>query len=469
MHVTVYEVNMNQAVISEEILGRFDVAGPRYTSYPTADKFGEQFERDDYVRALSQCRGGSIGSPLSIYAHIPFCASLCYYCACNKIVTKHHERARQYLDYLKLELDLVAEVLGAGRMVSQLHLGGGTPTFLRDDELAEFMAHVQRYFVLLPNGEYSVEVDPRTVSAKRLKALREMGINRLSFGVQDFDPEVQLAVHRVQSEDKVFALVECARDLGFESINIDLIYGLPKQTPETFRRTLTRVQALRPDRIAVYGYAHLPQRFKPQRRIALQDMPAAADKLQMLTIALSMLGDVGYEYIGMDHFALPQDALAVAKRQGRLHRNFQGYSTQPDSDLVALGVSAIGRIGGSYSQNHKTLDAYYAALDQRHLPVERGLSLSRDDMIRRAAISAIMCAGELLFDAFGQAWLIDARVYFAPEFKRLEQLKLDGLVTLDHDGLRVTAVGWYLVRIVAMVFDRYLDSGSGRERFSRVV
>ncbi len=460
---------MSQSVISEELLRRFDVAGPRYTSYPTADRFGSQFQSNDYINALRSCRGGSMSAPLSLYAHIPFCASLCYYCACHKIVTKHHERARQYLDYLKLELDLVADILGPGRVVSQLHLGGGTPTFLHDDELVEWMDHVRSHFTLMPHGEFAVEVDPRTVSPKRLRALRDMGINRLSFGVQDFDPDVQAAVHRVQSEEKVFALVEHARELGFESINIDLIYGLPRQTPQTFVKTLERVQALRPDRIAVYGYAHLPQRFKPQRRISIGDMPLAADKLQMLAIALQMLGDVGYEYIGMDHFALPDDALAIAKRQGRLHRNFQGYTTQPDSDLIAVGVSAIGRIGPTYNQNVKALDHYYALLDQHQLPVERGLSLTRDDMIRRAAIAAIMCAGQLLFVPFGQAWLIDVKKYFAIEIAQLSGLQQDGLVEMDDQSITVTATGWYLVRIIAMVFDRHLREQAEPLKYSKVV
>ena len=460
---------MSSAVISEEMLRRFDVAGPRYTSYPTADRFGTAFGANDYANALRSCRGGTVNAPLSLYTHIPFCASLCYYCACNKIVTKHHERARRYLDYLKLELDRVVEHLGSGRVVSQLHLGGGTPTFLRDDELAEWMEHVRGHFQLKPNGEYAVEVDPRTVTPKRLKALRDMGINRLSFGVQDFDHDVQVAVHRVQSEEKVFSLVAHARELGFESINIDLIYGLPKQTPQTFARTLERVQALRPDRIAVYGYAHLPARFKPQRRIDIADMPAGQDKLHMLSLALQMLVDVGYDYIGMDHFALPDDALAVAKRQGRLHRNFQGYTTYPDSDLIAVGVSAIGRIGATYNQNVKTLDAYYEALDNGDLPIERGMTLSRDDLIRRAAIAAIMCAGELLFEPFSQAWLIDVGSYFAPEMERLKALAEDGLVEIDDKGITVTATGWYLVRIVAMVFDRYIQQQREPLRYSRVV
>lgn len=460
---------MPHTVISEDMLRRYDVAGPRYTSYPTADRFAPDFGELQYINALRSCRGGTPSAPLSLYAHIPFCQSLCYYCACNKIVTKHHAKARRYLDVMKQELDRVVQHLGSGRWVSQLHLGGGTPTFLNDDELAEWMDHVRSHFQLAPQGEYAVEVDPRTVNAKRLKALREMGINRLSFGIQDFDPDVQAAVHRVQSEEKVFALVDEARSLGFGSINIDLIYGLPKQTPASFAHTLSRVKALRPDRIAVYGYAHLPTRFKAQRRIALEDMPPPADKLHMLSMALDILGQAGYDYIGMDHFALPDDALARAKRHGVLHRNFQGYTTYPDSDLIAVGVSAIGRVGATYNQSVKTLDAYYEAMETGHLPVERGLSLTRDDLIRRAAIAAIMCAGELLFQPFSEAWLIDVRTYFGPEFERLSALERDGLVRIDEHGVFVTAMGWYLVRIIAMSFDRYLQQQAEPLRYSRVM
>lgn len=460
---------MFHAAIPEDMLRQYDVAGPRYTSYPTADRFVPDFGELQYINALRSCRGGTPSAPLSLYAHIPFCQSLCYYCACNKIVTKHHARARRYLDYLKLELDRVVEHLGSGRSVSQLHLGGGTPTFLNDEELAEWMAHVRSHFQLLPQGEYAIEIDPRTVTAARLQALQAMGMNRLSFGVQDFDADVQAAVHRVQSEAKVFELVAQAREMGYGSINIDLIYGLPKQTPTTFAQTLERVKALRPDRIAVYGYAHLPTRFKAQRRIALEDMPPAADKLHMLSLALDVLGEAGYDYIGMDHFALPDDALAQAKRQGRLHRNFQGYTTYPDSDLIAVGVSAIGRVGATYNQNVKTIDAYYASLDTGHLPVERGLSLRRDDLIRRAAISAIMCAGELLFAPFSEAWLIDVKQYFEPELAQLQDLQRDGLVRITEQGVFVTPMGWYLVRILAMVFDRYLQEQREPLRYSRVL
>ena len=457
-------------VVSPELLRRFDVPGPRYTSYPTADRFVEAFRDRDYVLALTQRRlCGATALPLSIYVHIPFCESLCYYCACNKIITKHHERAELYLDYLGKEIDLHVAQLGAGQQVSQLHLGGGTPTFLSDEGLRRLMVMLQRNFALAAGGEYSIEVDPRTVDAGRLALLAELGFNRLSFGVQDFDPKVQKAVHRIQPAEQVFALVETARTLGFESVNVDLIYGLPRQTPESFDQTLALVEQLRPDRIALYAYAHLPDRFKPQRRIHAEELPGAEAKLSMLSRSLDALMAAGYVYVGMDHFALPTDALAVAKRQGRLHRNFQGYSTQPDCDLIGLGVSGIGRIGATYSQNAKTLEEYYDFLDRGRLPVVRGLALSRDDLVRRAVIMALMCQGELLFEPMEQAWLIDFRQYFAQELEQLEGLAAHGLVALGSEGIRVTSMGWFFVRGIAMVFDRYLQADRNRARFSRII
>jgi len=457
--------------VSPELLRRYDVAGPRYTSYPTADRFVEAFTANDYVQALQQRRSGAAALvlPLSLYVHIPFCESLCYYCACNKIITKHHDRAAEYLRYLSREVDLHTAQLGVGQTVSQLHLGGGTPTFLSDAELRELMAMLRRSFTLTPGGEYSIEVDPRTIDASRLDTLAELGFNRLSFGVQDFDPAVQKAVHRVQPAEQVFALVEAARARGFESVNVDLIYGLPQQTPESFTRTLKQVTELRPDRIALYAYAHLPERFKPQRRIATTELPGAAAKLSMLSNSLATFMGAGYVYVGMDHFALPNDALAIAKRQGRLHRNFQGYSTQPDCDLIALGVSSIGRIGATYSQNAKTLEEYYDAIDHGRFAVVRGLALSRDDLVRRAVIMALMCQGEVLFESIELAYLIDFRSYFAAEMETLQNLVEQGLVTVDDSGVQVTANGWFFVRAVAMVFDRYLQADRNRARFSKII
>ena len=458
-------------VISPALLQRFDVSGPRYTSYPTADRFVEAFGYDEYSAALAHRRSGAaaMALPLSVYVHIPFCESLCYYCACNKIITKHHERAEPYLRYLSREIDLHTAQLGIGQPISQVHLGGGTPTFYNDRQLAELMDMLRRNFALAPGGEYSIEVDPRTVDAQRLSVLHGLGFNRLSFGVQDFDPEVQKAVHRIQPAEQVFALVEAARGIGFESINVDLIYGLPRQTPESFQRTLAQVNQLRPDRIALYAYAHLPERFKPQRRILQADLPAAAGKVSMLAASLDALMGAGYVYVGMDHFALPEDALAIAKRQGRLHRNFQGYSTQPDCDLIGLGVSAIGKVGATYSQNAKTLEEYCDYLDQGRLPVVRGLALSRDDVVRRAVIMALMCQGELQFESIELAHLIDFRSYFATELETLQTLQEQGLATVHSTDITVTEQGWFFIRAVAMVFDRYLQADRNRARFSRII
>jgi len=459
------------SLLTPELLSRFDVAGPRYTSYPTADRFVEAFTSKDLQDALDvRLQGiGPKNRPLSLYVHIPFCESLCYYCACNKIITKHHERAAPYLGYLAKEIELYTTAMGKGQSVSQLHLGGGTPTFFNDAELRELMAMLQRSFNFVAGGEYAIEVDPRTVDANRLAALFQMGFNRLSFGVQDFDPEVQKAVHRIQPVAQVFALVAAARQIGFESINIDLIYGLPKQTPASFERTLAQVNLLRPDRIALYAYAHLPERFKPQRRILAAELPVASSKIAMLASSLNALMEAGYVYVGMDHFALPDDALAVAKRQGRLHRNFQGYSTQPDCDLLGLGVSAIGRMGGTYSQNAKTMAAYTDMIDQGQWPVVKGLALSRDDLIRRAWIMAIMCQGHVNFEDFNLAWLIDVKKYFASEFKQIESLQAHGLVELSENGIQVTATGWFFVRGVAMVFDHYWQADRNRHRFSKII
>ena len=455
--------------LTPELLKRFDVPGPRYTSYPTADRFVEAFSEDQYRQALDQRRVGGFALPLSIYVHIPFCESLCFYCACNKIITKHHERGAEYLRYLSREIELHVARLGAGRTVSQLHLGGGSPTLLIDAELAELMAMLQRSFVLAPGGEYSIEVDPRTVDEKRLARLAELGFNRLSFGVQDFDPEVQKAVHRIQPAEQVFALMEAARRLGFDSVNADLIYGLPQQTPESFDRTLAQIVQLKPDRIALYAYAHLPERFKPQRRILAAELPGAASKLTMLSQSISAFLDAGYVYVGMDHFALPNDALAVAKRQGRLHRNFQGYSTQPDCDLIGLGVSAIGHVGATYSQNAKSLDDYYDHLDQGRLPVVRGLAMSHDDLVRRAVIMALMCQGSLQYESIELGYLIDFKKYFAQELEALQEFAVSGLVELEEGGIQVTDSGWFFVRAIAMVFDRYLQTDRNRARFSKII
>jgi oxygen-independent coproporphyrinogen-3 oxidase len=459
-------------VLTDAMLRRLDQPGPRYTSYPTADRFVEAFGPAEYRQALRQrASGATVGGtpPLSVYVHIPFCESVCYYCACNKVITRHHERGAEYLDALALELALHTDVLGRGQVVSQLHLGGGTPTFLSDDELSRLMALLRGAFRLAPGAEVSIEVDPRTADPQRLQHLATLGFNRLSFGVQDIDEEVQKAVHRIQPFDQVQALMAAARAIGFGSINADLIYGLPRQTPASFERTVAQVAALRPDRIALYAYAHLPQRFKPQRRIAIEQLPLPDHRVQMLGGAIAGFIAQGYAYIGMDHFALPGDALAAAKRQGRLHRNFQGYSTQPDCDLIGLGVSAIGRIGATYSQNAKTLEDYLDTVRQRQFPVVRGLSLSRDDLVRRAVVMALMCQGRVTFESIELAHLIRMPDYFRAELDDLAELADMGLVTLEPAAIQVTATGWFFVRTVAAVFDRHLRGDRSRAQYSRVI
>jgi oxygen-independent coproporphyrinogen-3 oxidase len=461
----------------EALLRRFDVPGPRYTSYPTADRFVDAFGPAQYRQALAQrASAGAAGSglvggrsPLSVYVHVPFCESVCYYCGCNKVVTRQHDKALPYLDALERELALQVEVLGRGQTLTQLHFGGGTPTFLTDAELERLVQALRGAFVFAPGAELSIEVDPRTVSPQRLVHLSALGFNRLSFGVQDFDPEVQQAVHRVQPYEQVAALMKAARALRFESINVDLIHGLPRQTPASFERTIAQLAPLRPDRIALYAYAHLPQRFKPQRRIVSAELPNAAQRLHMLSGAIHGLAAQGYQYIGMDHFALPDDSLAAAKRQGRLHRNFQGYSTQPDCDLIALGVSAIGKVGATYSQNAKTLPEYYDALGRGELPVVRGIALTRDDLVRRSIIMALMCQGRVDFESIELAHLVDFRQHFAHELVQMASLAEQGLVEIEPDGLQLTREGWYFVRAVAMVFDRNLQSDQARELYSRVL
>ncbi|GMV47569.1 MAG: oxygen-independent coproporphyrinogen III oxidase [Pseudomonadota bacterium] len=458
--------------LSDALLRRLDVPGPRYTSYPTADRFVEAFGPAAYAQALEHRASGSTAggaTPLSLYVHVPFCEQVCYYCACNKVITRHHERARAYLDDLEREVGLHAAALGRGQPVSQLHFGGGSPTFLSDDELTRVMDMVSHAFRLTANAEISIEVDPRTANAARLAHLARLGFNRISFGVQDFDHDVQLAVHRLQSYDSVRDLIVAARELGFQSINTDLIYGLPRQTPESFARTVAQIAELHPHRIAMYAYAHLPHRFKPQRRIAAADLPTAEQRIKMLRSGLAGFMGSGYTYIGMDHFALPDDALAVAKREGRLHRNFQGYTTQPDCDMIGLGVSSIGRVGATYSQNAKTIPEYHDALAQGEFPIVRGLALTRDDLLRRAVIMAVMCQGRVEYESFELAYLVRFDEVFANELQRLRALEEMGLVEIGAQSFQVTPTGWYFVRAVAMTFDRYLQADQVREKFSRII
>ncbi|MCE2744641.1 MAG: oxygen-independent coproporphyrinogen III oxidase [Burkholderiales bacterium] len=464
MPATIFPFTKNSNVISaptptpalSELLARYDIPGPRYTSYPTIDQCTESVGAIDFEDALrSRCLGG-LRRPMSLYVHVPFCESVCYYCACNKVVTKKHDRVAHYLNCLEREAMLVAK-MAAGNLtpVTQFHMGGGTPTFMTDQELLGLVQGLKMVFPFAANAEMSIEVDPRTVDEVRLLSLRGIGFNRISFGVQDFDPCVQKAVHREQSFESVELLMKAARRFGYESINVDLIYGLPKQTPESFAQTLDQLISLSPDRVAMYGYAHMPDRFRPQRRIHEADLPDAEGRVALLAMAIERMQSAGYEYIGMDHFAKPSDSLAVAKRQGRLHRNFQGYTTQPDADLIGLGVSAISKVGSVMVQNTRDLNEYEDSLSRGHLALFRGHACNRDDLIRYSVIMALLCQGSVQFADFSQSHWIDFDSYFGDELAKLEEFMTQGLVTLTPTGIEVTTVGWFFIRPIAMVFDRY--------------
>lgn len=454
--------------IPEQLIRKFDTLGPRYTSYPTADRFYTDFNASSYREHLQKRASLAQKPPLSLYIHIPFCAQLCYYCACNKVITKDHGRSAKYLQYLEKELQLLARNWHGREVLSQLHLGGGTPTFLSHDEFRQLMAMLHQYFDFTEDAERSIEIDPRTVNTETLALLAELGFNRTSLGVQDFEPAVQQAVHRIQPVAMVADTLQTARQFGFKSINFDLIYGLPKQSLASFTQTLEQVIAFAPERIAVYNYAHLPSRFKPQRRIAEVDLPSAEQRLAIFQMCLQRLQQAGYVYIGLDHFAKPDDSLALACRDGSLHRNFQGYTTRADCDLIGLGLSSIGKLGSCYSQNLKNLDEYYACLDRNELPVEKGFSLDQDDQMRREIIMTLMCSNALNFADFERNYQIDFQAYFGAELSELSQYVENDLLTLDRDGIRVTAIGRLFVRGFAMVFDRYLKQRS-QAQYSKII
>lgn len=458
-------------VFDEALIRRFDINGPRYTSYPTADRFGPGFDTDAYRRQLERRRDDPRDRrPFSLYFHLPFCTTICYYCACNKIITKDHGRSAKYLKYLGRELALQTSYLDPeDNAVEQLHWGGGTPTFLSHDEMRQLMALTRKHFRLLDGGEYSIEVDPRKVDRETVDLLAELGFNRMSLGVQDFDESVQKAVNRIQSEEETFSVIDAARANGFKSISIDLIYGLPKQSVEGFDRTLDRVLSVSPDRLSIYNYAHLPTLFKPQRRILESDMPTPDARLEILSLAIDKLTDAGYVFIGMDHFAKPNDELAVAQRAGRLHRNFQGYSTHSDCDMLSFGITSIGKVGATYSQNVKTLDEYYERLDNGVLPVFRGIELTPDDVLRRAIIQSLMCHFELSFAAFEKAYGIDFARYFATELADLDEMVQGGLVRIEPGRIVVLPPGRMLVRVISMVFDAHLRANRPQNRYSKVI
>jgi oxygen-independent coproporphyrinogen-3 oxidase len=448
------------------LIRKYDGFGPRYTSYPTADRFHGGFTAAHYATAL-QSRNDA--QPLSLYVHLPFCNTICYYCACNKVITKDKSRSAKYVEYLGREIAMVRALVDGNAPVMQLHWGGGTPTFLAREEMATLMRMLKDAFTFDPAAEISIEVDPRKVSAETVAFLGELGFNRISVGIQDFDPEVQRAVNRIQTEAETRTVIDAARANGFHSVNADLIYGLPKQTVEGFRATLGKVIAASPDRIALYSYAHVPHLFKPQRSIDTEALPTPEAKLAILALAIETLGAAGYTYIGMDHFAMPGDELAVAQRERKLHRNFQGYSTQPDCDMISFGVSAIGKIGPVYVQNAKTLDAYYDHVDKGVLPVIRGIALNADDLLRRGVIQKLMCDFDLDFGAVEAEHGIVFADYFAPELAALAPLAADGLVDVTPSSIRVTARGRLLVRTVAMQFDRHLREAREKTRYSKVI
>jgi oxygen-independent coproporphyrinogen-3 oxidase len=461
--------NFQELIFDPQLVRRFDVSGPRYTSYPTADRFVEAFDAEAYRSWLGRRTIGGISRPLSLYVHIPFCNTICYYCACNKIITKDHGRSAKYIKYLGKELAMQAQALDGSHDVVQLHWGGGTPTFLAHDEMQRLMDLINRHFRLLPNGEYSIEVDPRKVDRETVKLLADLGFNRMSVGVQDVEHSVQVAVNRIQTLDETRVVMDSAREFGFKSVSVDLIYGLPKQNVISFNHTLDEVIKLSPDRLSIYNYAHLPGHFKPQRRIHESELPSADAKLQILQTAIRRLTDAGYVFIGMDHFAKPEDELAVAQRQGRLHRNFQGYSTHAEADLLAFGVSAISKVGPTYCQNYRTLDEYYERLDGNELPVMRGLELVADDLLRRSIIQALMCHFELSLESIEIAHLIDFKSYFASELADLREMEQAGLLRIEDRWISVLPPGRMLVRAIAMVFDRYLRTDRERARYSKVI
>ena len=461
--------HLAEVEFDSKLIARYDGSGPRYTSYPTADRFSEGPIAAQYITALHNRQSARLGAALSLYVHLPFCDTVCYYCACNKIATKDRGRADVYLDYLELEIALVRAEFSVAPAVTQLHLGGGTPTFLTNAQLSRLMKMLKQAFDFTLDAECSIEVDPRRLNDGTLELLAAHGFNRMSIGVQDLDPAVQQAVNRLQPAALTQAVLEKGRALGYRSINLDLIYGLPKQSVRTMQATLSTILTWRPERIALYSYAHLPERFIPQRRIESADMPNATEKLAMLKLAVTTLLEAGYVYIGMDHFALPEDDLALALEQGTLQRNFQGYSTQADCDLIALGVSAISRIGDTYAQNYRDLPAYYNALDQQQLPLAKGLVMTRDDELRRAAIHDLLCQSTLDIPSFEQAWGIEFANYFSLELAQLQPLERDGLVEITDDSIDITPRGRFLARVVAMGFDRHLREATSSAKFSRVI
>jgi oxygen-independent coproporphyrinogen-3 oxidase len=464
-----YSERDQRTVFDIDLIKRYDQSGPRYTSYPTAVEFDPAFDAARYAEVCRETNAS--GRPLSLYFHIPFCDTVCFYCACNKIATKDRSLAQPYLERVYRELALQGALFDRSRRVEQLHWGGGTPTFISHDQMVELMEQTRKHFTLADDdsGEFSIEIDPREARGDTIGLLREIGFNRMSLGVQDFDPKVQKAVNRIQSEDETMAVLQAARDEGFRSISIDLIYGLPHQTADSFMQTLERIIEVGPDRLSVFNYAHLPTRFMPQRRIDEADLPPPEVKLEILQATIERLTNAGWLYIGMDHFARPDDELALAQRDGTLYRNFQGYSTHADCDLLGIGVTSIGKVANTYGQNRRELDAYYEDIDAGRLPVFRGIELNRDDEIRRDVITRLICHFRLDFGDVERHWDINFGDYFASSLPKLDGMVRDGLLEVDANGIRVLPKGRLLIRNICMAFDAYLEAKQGPVGFSKVI
>lgn len=446
------------------MIEKYNYSGPRYTSYPTALEFDDSFTEGDLLSAIA----GSKSDKLSLYIHIPFCAKLCYYCGCNKVITRHQHKADQYIEYLAAEIVKRAPLF-KHYTVTQMHWGGGTPTFLNPEQIIKLSSLLKSHFNFAEQGEYSIEVDPREIELSMLDALKEAGFNRISIGVQDFNKEVQVAVNREQDEDFIFALIKKAKEMGFVSTNVDLIYGLPHQTPETFAETIQRILDLSPDRLSVFNYAHLPARFAAQRKIKDEHLPSPQQKLDMLHQTIETLTGAGYQYIGMDHFAKPDDELAKLQREGRLHRNFQGYTTQEECDLLGLGVSSISQIGDCYAQNQKDIRPYYEAIDEQGHALWKGCKLNRDDEIRRAVIKQLICHFELDMAKMEQQLGIQFEEYFAEDLKLLQTFIDDKLVNIENRQISINPTGRLLIRNICICFDVYFREKARQQQFSRVI
>jgi len=445
------------------LLNKYNQPLPRYTSYPPATELSPDFDTTSFRAAIAL--GNYKKTPLSLYCHIPFCETACYFCGCNTIVTPRKGIATPYVDYLVRHIRQIAPLISRDRRVHQLHWGGGTPNYLNINQVDYLWEQISQQFTFDDRAEISIEINPRDGDRQYLNHLRQLGFNRISFGIQDFNPTVQAAINRIQPESMLFNVMDWIREAGFKSVNVDLIYGLPYQTVDSFRETVEKTLALNPDRIAVFNFAYVPWMKPIQKRMPASEMPSSAEKLQILQQTIAQLTDAGYVFIGMDHFAKPNDELAIAQQTGKLHRNFQGYTTQPESDLVGFGITSISMVQDVYAQNHKRIRDFYRALDTNQLPIDRGVRLSQDDLIRRTVIMELMCQFQLsvqdLEAKYHLGFDLDFNDYFAPVLPQLDALEADGLLKRSRDGIEVTPSGRLLIRNIAAVFDAYLGDRTG--------